>query len=183
MDPADENCIEQCLNGQPDEFRQLIGRYERPIMSYLQTRMGDAEAAAEATQETFVRAFFRLNKLKRGGAFFPWVLGIAHRVMLESFRRRRRAISLSRAADQVADASADDFENDGELAAAVAHLPDVYREVTILRYFGGLSCNEVAERLGVPLGTVTKRLSRAYALLRDALESRSRSLQTHEVRR
>jgi hypothetical protein len=51
MDQTDERCIEQCLNGQPDEFRELVRRYERPIMSYLQTRMGDAEAASEAAQE------------------------------------------------------------------------------------------------------------------------------------
>jgi RNA polymerase sigma factor (sigma-70 family) len=126
-----------------------------------------------------VRAFFRLGKLKKGHAFFPWLMGIAHRVMLEAFRRRRRFKSLSDGAELIAESSSDNLENDGELAAAVARLPEIYREVTILRYFGGLSCAEVGQRLGVPLGTVTKRLSRAYALLRNALQSSS--VPTHEV--
>jgi RNA polymerase sigma-70 factor (ECF subfamily) len=181
MCPSDERCIEQCLNGHPDEFRQLVHRYERPIMTYLQGRMGDAEAASEAAQETFVRAFFRLNALKKGSAFFPWLMGISHRVMLETFRRHRRVKSLSEAPDPIAPATDDGMKNDGELAEAVARLPDIYREVTILRYFGGLSCAEVGQRLGVPLGTVTKRLSRAYALLRIALAPSDAAAQ--EVRR
>jgi len=61
--------------------------------------------------------------------------------------------------------------DDLDLAAAIARLPDVYQEVIILRYFGGLSCVEVSERLRVPVGTVTKRLSRAYALLRETIPS------------
>jgi len=166
---SDQDCIDQCLNGRPNEFRQLVLRYERPIMSYLARRLGDEEAAAEVAQESFVRAYFRLDTLRKGDAFFTWLMGIAQRVMLETFRRRGRATSLSEAADPVASPAATAAESDSRLAEAVAALPDIYREVTVLRYFGGLSCAEVGERLGVPLGTVTKRLSRAYALLRESL--------------
>jgi RNA polymerase sigma-70 factor (ECF subfamily) len=171
MFQSDEQCVADCLDGRPDEFRGLVCRYERPIMSYLVARMGDPEAAAEAAQETFVRAFFRLHTLKKGKSFYPWLSGIAQRVMLESFRRRNRIKSLTNAPEPTASPFDDALEHDGELAAAVNRLPDMYRDVTILRYFGGLSCVEVAERLDVPLGTVTKRLSRAYALLRESLLS------------
>jgi RNA polymerase sigma-70 factor (ECF subfamily) len=51
------------------------------------------------------------------------------------------------------------------LEEAIAVLPETYREVILLRYYEGLSCQEVATRLDMPLGTVTKTLSRAYALL------------------
>ena len=180
MEPSDERCVQQCLNGHADEYRLLVRRYERPIVSYLQSRMGDADAAAEAAQEAFVRAYFRLDRLKRGAAFFPWLVSIAHRVMLEAFRRRRRTTSLAAAGELVAPAT-DDMPNDEGLAKAVARLPAVYREATILRYFGGLSCAEVGERLDVPLGTVTKRLSRAYALLREALAPADAN--ANEVRR
>jgi hypothetical protein len=47
----------------------------------------------------------------------------------------------------------------------------VYREVVLMRYYGGLSCAEIGGNLGVPVGTVTKRLSRAYAMLRESLSS------------
>lgn len=181
MRESDEYCIDQCLNGRPDEFRHLVQRYERPILAFLVRRMGDAEAASEVAQEAFVRAFFRLKTLKKGSSFFPWLTSIAQRVMLETFRRQRRVRSLSEAATPIAHANGDGMGDDGELAEAVDSLPDIYREVTILRYFGGLSCAEVGERLGIPLGTVTKRLSRAYALLRRSLTSRN--IQHDEVRR
>jgi RNA polymerase sigma factor (sigma-70 family) len=57
-------------------------------------------------------------------------------------------------------------------------LPENHRQVILLRYYGGLSCQETAARLGMPLGTVTKTLSRAYVLLRQELQARERADQT-----
>jgi RNA polymerase sigma-70 factor, ECF subfamily len=168
MCKSDDACVHQCINGRPDAYRVLVERYERPILTYLVGRLGDREAAAEVAQESFVRAYFRLSTLKEGNSFFAWLMGISQRVMLETFRRNRRTQQLSPQVDPV-DPSANEVEGDTELAEAVARLPDIYREVTVLRYFGGLTCAEVGDRLGVPLGTVTKRLSRAYGLLRQSL--------------
>jgi RNA polymerase sigma-70 factor (ECF subfamily) len=166
---SDEQCIAQCLNGQPDEFRQLVTRYDKPILVFLLGRMHDRDAAEEVAQEAFVRAYFRLGTLKKGSAFLPWLTSIARRVMLETFRRGRRAHQLDEASPPSVDRDNQRAEADDELIQAVARLPDIYREVTVLRYFGGLSCKEVATQLGIPLGTVTKRLSRAYGLLRESL--------------
>jgi DNA-directed RNA polymerase specialized sigma24 family protein len=55
----------------------------------------------------------------------------------------------------------------------VAALPEAYRTVILLRYYGGLSCSGIAAQLDMPLGTVTKTLSRAYALLRDSLQGQT----------
>src|SRR3989304_9684838 len=77
MCQTDEHCIAECLNGRPDVFRFLVVRYERPLLGYLTRRMGDPDAAAEVTQESFVRAYFRLGTLKKDDAFFAWLLGIA----------------------------------------------------------------------------------------------------------
>jgi len=68
---------------------------------------------------------------------------------------------------------------DYPLEEAVAALPETYRQVVLLRYYEGLSCLEVATRLGQPLGTVTKTLSRAYGLLRQELQARA-SVQNRE---
>ena len=55
------------------------------------------------------------------------------------------------------------------MTEAVTRLPDTYRQVILLRFYGGRSCAEISQNLGVPLGTITKRLSRAYTLLRERL--------------
>ena len=64
------------------------------------------------------------------------------------------------------------------LEEAIAVLPETYRQVILLRYYEGLSCKDVAERLEQPLGTVTKTLSRAYVLLRQELEARGSTERT-----
>jgi len=74
MCASDDDCVNLCLNGRPDKFRQLVQRYQRPVMSYLTRRLGNVDAAEEVTQESFVRAYFQLSQLKRGEAFFSWLL-------------------------------------------------------------------------------------------------------------
>jgi RNA polymerase sigma-70 factor (ECF subfamily) len=138
------------------------------------------ERAEEAAQETFVRAYFALHKLNAGTSFFSWLLGIAARVAKEQHRvRRRREEARNSWSPRTAPSQAPDDE---PLRRAVARLPGPYAEVIHLRYYGGLSCAEISRRMDLPVGTVTKRLSRAYAMLRDWLpESEGRGARS-EVR-
>jgi RNA polymerase sigma factor (sigma-70 family) len=121
-----------------------------------------------------VRAFFSLGRLRAAGSFLAWLMGIAERVALEQRRAERRTREVAAAAAE-ARLEARRPENgptegdDHELRRAVAALPEAYRQVVLLRYYADLSCAQVAERLGLPLGTVTKTLSRAYAMLREQL--------------
>jgi RNA polymerase sigma-70 factor (ECF subfamily) len=66
------------------------------------------------------------------------------------------------------------------LEEVIALLPESYRQVILMRYYEGLSCQDVATRLGMPLGTVTKTLSRAYALLRTELQARESTETTNK---
>ena len=173
MEPTDQDYVARCLDGHPDDFRHLVLRYQGVLGSYLGGRLGDRAAAEEAAQETFARAFFSLKRLRAAGSFFAWLMGIAERVAMEQRRAERRmrevaaAAAEARAAGRRDDAAAG--AEDHELRRAVAALPEAYRQVVLLRYYADLSCAQVAERLGLPLGTVTKTLSRAYAMLREEL--------------
>jgi len=167
MSETDAEYVARCLDGWPEAFRGLVERHQATVLSYLTGRLGDPEQAEEAAQECFVRAYFGLRKLKSPPSFFSWLLGIAARVAKEMQRSRRRDRDIAAAAARsTSDAGSGP---DLPLERAVAELPEAYREVVLLRYYGELTCAQVGERLGVPLGTVTKRLSRAYALLRETL--------------
>jgi RNA polymerase sigma-70 factor (ECF subfamily) len=169
MSGTDNDAVKSCLDGHPDAYRRLVRRYQAPLLSHLVGRLGDRERAEEAAQETFVRAFFALGKLKRSGSFFPWLLGIATRVVREQRRAERRyRVALRSAPPRAQQVAA---ERDRALERAMAELPTRYAEVVLLRYYGEMSCAQVAERLELPLGTVTKRLSRAYAMLRRSLRN------------
>jgi RNA polymerase sigma-70 factor (ECF subfamily) len=176
-DWTDQEYVESSRNGCPEHFRYLVQRYQKRLFAYLYGRIGNPLEAEEAAQESFVRAFLSLKTLRKPESFSSWLLGIAGRVAKEQFRlaaHRER----DREAAEVMIADAADCPEDYPLEEVIAALPETYRQVIVLRYYEGLSCQDVATRLGTPLGTVTKTLSRAYALLRQELEARERAEQT-----
>ncbi len=171
LEPSDAQYVVSSRNGSPEDFRVLVERYQRPLMAWLAGRLGDALEAEEAAQESFVRAFLSLKKLRKPESFYAWLMGIAGRVTKERFRALARRQHESDSTEALA-ADAPESTLEYPLEEAIAALPESYRHVILLRYYEGLSCQEVGERLGMPLGTVTKTLSRAYALLREELKAR-----------
>jgi RNA polymerase sigma-70 factor (ECF subfamily) len=173
MSRTDKHWVERCLDGHPEDYRHLVERYQGAVLAYVRGRLDEAADPEDAAQEAFVRAFFALPKLRERDSFFGWILGIARRVAEEVRRgRRRRLEAIAKAAwarelangDSCGRGSRRDW--DAALECAIGRLPETYREVVLLRYYGGLTCAQVAQRLELPLGTVTKNLSRAYALMR-----------------
>ena len=171
---SDGEYVVSSRNGCPDHFRLLVQRYQRPLFAYLSSRLGNQLEAEEAAQESFVRAFLSLKKLRKPESFYAWLLGIAGRVLKEQFRAVERR-QKDRAVAETLLAENPSSEPEYPLEEVIAVLPESYRQVILMRYYEGLSCQEVATRLGMPLGTVTKTLSRAYALLRQALQARESS--------
>ena len=171
MDLTDKEYVERCRDGHPEDFGSLVDRYQKPLFSYLAARVGNFPQAEEAAQESFVRAFMSLNKLRKPESFYSWLLGIAARVAKEHFRSLEHRQRDCEAAETMI-AGAVDSGAEYPLEEAIAALPESHRQVILLRYYERLSCQEVATRLGLPLGTVTKTLSRAYALLRQELAAR-----------
>ena len=171
MELADGEYVRRSRNGSPEDFRLLVQRYQRPLFAYLASRLGNQLEAEEAAQESFVRAFLSLKKLRKPDSFYSWLIGIAGRVLKEQFRAGQRRQKDSEAEETF---RAEDSPGAPEcpLEEVIAVLPENQRQVILLRYYEGLSCHEVAERLAMPLGTVTKTLSRAYALLRQELKAR-----------
>jgi len=169
MDLTDREYVERCRNGNPDDFRFLVLRYQGPVFTFVASRLGNRTLAREAAQESFVRAFFALDKLQKPEAFHAWLLGIAGRVALEFQRTVARRKEDGEPTETAANDTPEPEEN-LRLDEAIAALPDAYRQLILLRYFEQLSCQQIAERLRMPLGSVTKTLSRAYAALRQILE-------------
>lgn len=169
---TDRYYVERCLDGHREDFRHLVLRYQKPLLAGIRCRHARRDEAEDAAQEAFVRAFSGLATLKKPDSFFSWLLGIAYRVLLErADRERRERVALEEMAADAPSALAREqaWPGDAALEGALAALPEPFREVVLLRYYGGCSCSEVAARLGIPIGTVTKRLSRAYEEMRRTL--------------
>ena len=168
MDIADKEYIERCRNGHPEDFRVLVERYQKSVFSFLAAKLGNRLEAEEATQESFVRAFVSLKKLRNPASFHSWLLGIAERVAHEKHRIQKRQRLECDVEENMAVVPSAHPEME-TLDEAIAVLPEIYRQLVLMRYYEGFSCREVGELLDMPLGTVTKMLSRAYELLRKEL--------------
>lgn len=126
-------------------------------------------SAEDLAQETFLRGWQGLARLRDERAFGSFILSTAAYVCRE-WRRARRKTRFPRVAlEALAPEPARDGEADPALAQAIAELPPEGQELLALRHGEGLSCEEIARRLGKPLGTVTKTLSRLYARLRERM--------------
>jgi len=170
---TDQEHIERCLNGEADQFGFLVIRYQRAVIAYLRGRMRYRDRAQEAAQETFVRAYFNLAKLKKRESFLSWLVGIARHVACEADRREQRERGVSAAYAELSPGVAKGgpaLEEDLALEAALSSLPPKLRDVVLLRFYSGCSCLEVSQLLELPVGTVTKRLSRAYDLIRKRIQ-------------
>ena len=172
MSESDKYYIERCLDGHPDDFRYLVRRYQSVLLANLAGKLGNKDHAEEAAQEAFVRAYFNIDKLKKPHSFFSWLLGIADHVAKEFHRKEQIQIRCTDIRSLREEASpVPEISQNFVLEKAIAELPDAYRKIILLRYYGRQSCQGIAEQLDMPIGTVTKQLSRAYALLRNSLQA------------
>jgi RNA polymerase sigma-70 factor (ECF subfamily) len=89
QEPSDGEYVASSRNGCPDHFRLLVQRYQRPLFAYLSSRLGNQLEAEEAAQESFMRAFLSLKKLRKPESFYAWLMDIAGRVLKEQFRAIR----------------------------------------------------------------------------------------------
>jgi RNA polymerase sigma factor (sigma-70 family) len=174
MELSDKECVERCLRGDTESFRPLVQRYQRLVFSHLVDHLRDPMLAEEAAQEAFVLAFENLKKLRKPESFYAWLLGIAGRVAQEQLRTMQRSTQDDQALENLADEGAH-HEDPPSLETALAAIPEHCRRLIQMRYYEDLSCQEVANRLEMPLGTVTKTLSRAYALLRQELSNQEKT--------
>jgi len=186
-DGVPDRVVWQAARDDPEAFGELFARHARPVRSYCARLTADLEAADDLTSVVFLQAWARRHdvELERDSAL-PWLLGIALHVCRNARRslRRHRAALARMARDDVApdhaDHVADRLTVEQRLAAAssaVSALPRPERDVVTLVLWGGLSYEDAAAALGVPVGTVRSRLSRARARLRHQLASPGLQLQ------
>lgn len=188
MDTGDQELIRSCLAGDERAYRGLVERYQRQVYSLALRMLRVPEDAEDVTQETFVRMFRALDRYDPTRPFTAWLFTIAARLSIDHIRRRRvKTVSLFRQEAgseeermvEIADPGlgpeelAERREEERDAEALIGSLPEHYRIVVMLRHQQGLSYEEIAAALRLPLGTVKARIHRARALLKERLESRS----------
>lgn len=184
---SDHALIEATRQGDETAFAEIVSRYRNPITNYLYRLLNDYEEAVDLAQETFVRVYFAAERYHTGYAFSTYLYRIATNLAISEMRRRKRRKLLSLTGlFQSEDGSETDFDLPDEnplpdanllddeqqkvIARAIASMPEKYRLPIVLRDIEEKSYEEVAEILGLGLGTTKSRISRARALLKEKLK-------------
>jgi RNA polymerase sigma-70 factor, ECF subfamily len=163
----DLTAIIRCRNGESDAFRHLVEAYQRQAAAHATAILGNREDAADATQEAFVDAFRALKSFDESRQFYPWFYVLLRNRCYKMTARRRDTENIDET-EIVVRATAS--EESIALEQALLSLNREDREIVTLKYFDGLSYDELAERIQIPKGTVMSRLFNARRRLRESLE-------------
>ena len=167
----DELLVIRCQLGERRAFDELVARWATPVAGYARHVSEDGDAAAELTQDIWLRVLRGIHRLHDPARFRSWLFGIAHRAFIDTLRRRYRAFPPSGDdADQLAEEEPPEDHDREAMERGLARLPPVEREILTLFYLQELTIEETAAALSVPPGTVKSRLHRARRLLRLELE-------------
>jgi RNA polymerase sigma-70 factor (ECF subfamily) len=185
---SDEELLCRFCRGDAETFGVLVRRYERELYGYLRRYLGDGTLAEDVFQNTFLQLYIKSGHYEHGRPVRPWLYTIATHQAIDAMRRqgRHQAVSLGQRRDDAEDGDANgladglecrgphpldrvaDLERQEVVRACVEELPDFLRQVLILAYYQGLKYREIADILGIPVGTVKSRLHAALQRLQQA---------------
>ena len=172
----DHDLVRSYLEGNESAFEKLLHRHKRKVWSHIYLMVRDREVTEDLFQEAFIKVVHTLKtgKYNEEGKFLPWVMRIAHNLVIDHFRRNKK-MPLVRSTDEhdVFATHAQPGKNveqrmvnvqiDADVRKLIDHLPEEQREVVIMRTYLGMSFKEIAEQTDVSINTALGRMR--YALI------------------
>jgi RNA polymerase sigma-70 factor, ECF subfamily len=177
FEPTDEDLLSRVADGDRDAFGHLYKRYARAVLGLALRRLGDRGRAEDAVQEAFASVWRAARSYRRDrGPVAPWLYAVARNAIAD--RGRARIEPPAEPVDTASDAPGPPDHAEQSWVAwrvhrALEQLPESERTVLELAYWSELSQSEIAERLGIPLGTVKTRTRSGLRRLADDLEDLS----------
>ncbi len=173
MRTEDRYIIHKCLNGEPEAFGFLADKYKTSVYAFAYSKLRNFHDAEDITQEVFIQAYRKLHTLRHWDSFIGWLYRITSNCCKRWCQSKSNRPDHEFIADQ--DSGAFDYLSMNSyqekqvcesLHEALDSLPEMYREVLTLYYFGGMSGKEMAQFLGISPSTIRQRLSRVRLKLK-----------------
>ena len=174
MHTNDGHVVHQCLSGNTEAFALLVDKYKARLFALVYAKVGQFEDAEDITQDVFLNAYRKLSTLRRWDNFYAWLYSIASNRCREFHRAKGRRLDVAHLLDQSEnyqadmDAHAEKLRNE-QIHEALDSLPEIHRQVLVLRYMAGMRSKEIAQTLRVSPNTVNQRLMRARTQLKTVL--------------
>ncbi len=193
MAVSDLELIEKFKMGDEGVFEEIVRRYQKKVYNSTYRMMGNHEDAWDLAQEAFLRVYRNLNRFQGRSSFSTWLFTITTNICRDELRKRQRQIKAHSLSEpiRVKDGEIErDIVDDSmipedislqrelrdEIQEVINNLPEEQKEVIVLREIQGFSYEEIAEIVGVAIGTVKSRISRGRRNLRQELDSLISSL-------
>ena len=181
--------VHAARNGDHDSFGQLVLRYERRVLKVIRRFVPDLELATDLVQESFLRAYERIEQFDPARRFGPWLFRLAVNLTYDHLRKVRRrgrwALFTDAGEDRAPDPAVVDprinMDLSQEVQIVLAEVPEAYRTVLILRDLEGFCTSEVAAITDRSEATIRWRLAEARKMFREAWERRERKAEKQRL--
>jgi len=176
---SDAELVDRAEHGERAAFDELVDRHYDVVVTAAYKVLVDVEAAKDCAQDAFLEAAGNLGTLRDKAKFVRWIYGISHRKAIYILRRQKLHTSAmeikkdeSRSLIRLGSPSeqAEKAEKLASIRKSLTDIPEIYREVIVLKYVDGRSHDEIAQILDLSHAAVDKRLTRGKDLLRESLK-------------
>ncbi len=169
----DEELVRRFKAGEPEAFTDLVRRHQHRVYSVCLRMLGDADAAADVAQDTFIAVLRKLDGFRGDAAFTTWLHRVVVNACYDELRRTRRRPMLHVLADDgpeheagpPAPDHADEVAGTHDAAAAIASIPEEFRMAVVLADVHDMAYEQISKVLDVPVGTVKSRVHRGRLAL------------------
>ncbi len=180
---TDAVLVNQYINGQENALSILIERHKQRIYSFIYSKVFDRDVSEDIFQDTFIKVIKTLKKGKYNeeGKFLPWVMRIAHNLVIDHFRKNNRMpkfedngefsiFSVLSDNDLNAEKRIIKDQVESDIRRLITELPEDQREVLVMRMYKDMSFKEISEKTGVSINTALGRMRYALINLRKVIE-------------
>ncbi len=181
----DASLVQESLAGNQASFQLLVERYQSRLFALVRNYTRNQSDVEDLVQETFLKAYSRLGSFQHESSFYTWIYRIAVNTVLDSFKRKGRSPVVSVEDPELTggptapqprimapDARLESEEIGAITRAVLDELPEIFRTVLVLREFDEMAYQDIADLLGISIGTVESRLFRARARFKEKLLQR-----------
>ncbi len=180
---TDAVLVSNYINGDEQSLSVLIKRHKQKIYSFIYSKVFDRDVTEDVFQDTFIKVIrtLKLGKYNEEGKFLPWVMRIAHNLVIDHFRKNNRMPKFDNSNDfnifsVLSDSSLNAEKSlikgqvEEDVKRLIEELPEDQKEVLVMRIYNDMSFKEISENTGVSINTALGRMRYALINLRKVIE-------------